>query len=372
MLGGGIIMPILPLYAQDMGASGTVIGLIVSSFALSFAIFNPIVGRLADRFGFKRLIALGLGLHVPVALCYVLATEPWHLMGIRLLEGVLAVMVETVAMAYAGHIAPKDKEASVMGIFNAAHFTGFGLGPFIGGVLTEKFSITVPFYALAGLLALSLLLVLLLVPECHEKSETGAGDASPTLDLLKIALKSPIMKAMVIYILILTLGESGLMAFLPLITQDVGLNVAEIGILTSALMVSAGLFLIPFGFLANRYNKVVLIVTGVLVVGGVLFCVPLVSGFWPFMLLSIIGGMGTAIAHPAATAVVVRGSKDIGIGFAMGLYNLGMGLGMIAGPVLSGLIRDYWGLDQIFYVSATIFIFNAFMIIRYTRGIKDL
>jgi len=108
MLGVGILMPIMPLYAMNLGASGTMVGIVMASFALTMAISNPIVGRLADKYGYKQFIVIGLIFNIPIALAYIYAKNASHLIVIRLIEGVLAAMVESVAYAYVGSIARRD------------------------------------------------------------------------------------------------------------------------------------------------------------------------------------------------------------------------------------------------------------------------
>ncbi|MEA2102998.1 MAG: MFS transporter [Thermodesulfobacteriota bacterium] len=371
MMGFGILLPILPIYARDMGASGAMLGIIFSSFAVTMAISNPIVGRISDRFGYKRILAAGLGLHVPVMLLYVYASAPWHLICIRLVEGILSAMVETVAMAYVGSIAPKDREGSYMGIFNTFLFMGFGIGPLVGGYLADAYTIHMPFYATAGFLFLAFCMVMSALPS--DDSSDVRPDSRPGVQ--RIAFKdvwgSNLIKGMLFFSLVLALGESGLMTFLPILVSDAQISTTRIGILTSAIMISAGIFQYPFGRLANHVNKVFLVITGVLIVAVVLAFVPLCTTFNAFLFLSVVGGIGTAMSNPAAMAILVRESKDTGLGFILGLYNLGMGIGMIAGPILAGVTMDTLGIDKVFVFSSILFVLASLVIYGYTRDIRN-
>jgi len=374
-LGAGVLVPILPLYAKGLGASGTVFGVIFSSFALTLAISNPLVGKISDRIGYKPMIALGLGIHIPVALLYVIATKPYHLIIIRLAEGPLAAMVVTVAMAYVGSIAPKDKEGSYMGIFGTALFLGLGLGPLMGGYLTDAYNIRTPFYAMAALLAVSFILVLLLLPRRKgSPASYKKNDSEAAKRPIKEALRSDLMKGMLLFSLIIAIGQSGLMVFLPLMAQGKQMTTTQIGILSAVIVLMAGGLQIPFGYFANRYNKVFLLIAGVLIISVILAYIPLCSSFYFFLALSVMGGVGSAMANPAATAMLVRESKTLGIGlgFALGLYNFAFGLGMIAGPFLSGLIMDIFSLDKVFYANSAIFVLASTVIYQYTKGLKDI
>lgn len=372
MLGIGIIAPILPLYAKDLGASGTMLGIIFSSFALTMAIANPIAGRISDRVGYKLIIVLGLGIHIFVALSYVIATNPTHLIIIRLTEGILSAMVWTVAMAYVGAVAPRDQEGSYMGIYNTWLLLGMGVGPFIGGLLTDIYNIHMPFYAMAGFLTLAFFLVLFLLPGKKDSSgKSHKKEDRISEHPIKDISRSSLMKGILAFAFIIALGESGLMTFLPLITWREHIPTTQIGILSSVVMLCAGVLQTPFGYLANKYNKVFLVVIGILLVSVDLAYIPLCSSFWSFFILSVIGGIGAAIANPAATAMIIRGSKGLGLGFALGVYNFVFGLGMVIGPVFSGLIMDHFGLDEIFYASAGLFILSACVFYYYTKEIEN-
>ena len=101
MVGLGIISPIIPNYASDLGASGLYIGLIYSSFSLSRATLQTPVGRLADIYSKKKIIVAGLILYGVVSVVYTYVTSPETLILVRILHGVGSSMMMPVAMAYA-------------------------------------------------------------------------------------------------------------------------------------------------------------------------------------------------------------------------------------------------------------------------------
>ncbi len=373
MLGVGILMPIMPLYAKDLGASGTMVGVVIASLALTMAISNPIVGRLADKYGYKQFIVIGLIFNIPVALAYIFAKNASHLIAIRLIEGVATALVESVAMAYVGSIAPKDKEGSYMAIFNTFMMFGFGIGPILGGFLMDRVNMKAPFIAMAAFLALSLLLVIILVPKDTKDREQRHKEKIKKKETpLKDALSSSILKGLLIYALIVAIGQSGLFAFLPIVTQKQGLSASQIGLLSSVIMITAGVLQTPCGFLANKYNKLWLLMSGIILIAIDLAFVPVCTGFWGFFILSVIGGVGSAISNPAGNAILVRGTKNLGIGFSMGLFNLSFGMGMIIGPVQAGIVMDMISLDMVFYISAAMFILSAIAIYLYLRKVSSL
>ena len=159
-LGLGIVSPLLPLYAKDMGATGIWLGIIVATYALSNSAATPFVGRLSDRRGRKLLIATGLLAYSIISLGYIWAGNLHQLALVRLIHGTAGAMVLPVAMAYVGDLSPDGEEGKWMGYAQAAFFSGFGLGPLMGGTLTDHFGITATFFSMGCLNLLAFLVTL--------------------------------------------------------------------------------------------------------------------------------------------------------------------------------------------------------------------
>ena len=134
MLGLGIIAPILPLYADEMGATGLWIGLVFGGFSISRALLIPIIGRLSDQRGRKIFLCTGLFLYTVVSLGYILIKTIPELIAIRLIHGAVSGMIIPIVRAWIGDAAPEGTEGKWMGYFNATFFIGIGAGPLLGGV----------------------------------------------------------------------------------------------------------------------------------------------------------------------------------------------------------------------------------------------
>ena len=138
MLGIGIIAPLLPIYADNLGATGIWIGIVFAGFSISRAIIMPFIGKLSDQHGRKRFICIGLLLYAITSLGFIWADSVYQLVLVRFLQGAVAAMIVPIAQAYMGDLAPEGEEGKWMGYFNAVFFTGFGLGPLMGGALSEQ------------------------------------------------------------------------------------------------------------------------------------------------------------------------------------------------------------------------------------------
>lgn len=344
MLGVGIIAPLMPIYAKHLGVTGIWLGIIFCSFPLSRAIFAPIIGKISDLRGRKIFISLGLLGYTFFSLAYAWVSLVYELALVRFLHGFASSMVFPIVMAYTGEISPRGKEGVYMGTFNLSLFLGMGAGPLIGGVLTHYFNISAAFYALGGLSALALALVLFFLPE----SNLPARGNSKSISLQKI-LKNKLVKGIVIFRAINALGRGSIMAFLPLFAASVGVGSLQVGLLISVNIFLTGLLQKPLGRIADKYNRVGLVIMGSIIGSLALFLIPHTGNFVELLEASLIMGLGGAISIPAATALVVGLGRNYGMGSVIGIFDTAMNLGLTGGPLIAGILMDLVGLNSIFY-----------------------
>src|SRR5690625_2395126 len=145
MVGFGIIIPVLPFYAEELGASPAELGLLMAVYSLMQLLFAPMWGRISDRIGRKPVIMIGiLGLSLSFFLM-ALSTELWMLFAARIIGGFLSSANMPTVMAYVADITSEEDRGKGMGIVGAATGLGFIFGPAVGGMFSI-FSIDAPFY----------------------------------------------------------------------------------------------------------------------------------------------------------------------------------------------------------------------------------
>ena len=363
MLGIGIIVPLLPLYAENMGATGIWIGIIFAGFSVSRAIFMPIIGRLSDHSGRKLFICIGLLIYAIMSLGYIWADNVSQLTLVRLIHGVAGGMIIPIAQAYIGHISPEGEEGKWMGYFNAAFFSGIGFGPLMGGVLTDHFGMNVAFSAMGGLNLLAFLIAVLFLPEIrHRKMETSAH-----LSFRKMG-KSGMVKGLFSFRLSFSLGMGAFACFLPIFAAVyIGLSPTLIGVLVAVNILLMSLLGAATGKIADRFNKRVLIALGSLTNLTFLALIPLGGNFWQLLGICALGGLGGAIAMPAASALTVEEGRRFGMGSTMGIFAMAFSIGMAIGPLLSGVIADLVSINSVFYFGAIMGLIGTGLFIWFTR-----
>ncbi|MFC1983726.1 MFS transporter [Chloroflexota bacterium] len=352
-LGMGIISPLMPLYAESIGASGLWLGIMYSGFALSRAIFMPILGKLSDRRGRKIFIAIGLLAYTVTSLAYVLAYNVYALTSVRLLHGLASAMVIPIAQAYIGDLTPKGREGTYMNLFTMSMFLGMGSGPFLGGFLADTFYMNAGFYAMAGLTALALILLLLLVPTVESLSERSKRKPSAPL---RTIIRDNEVKAISLSLASRAFYRQGITAFLPILAvSTMGMSIASIGSVLSIFILTGGVAQGLFGPLADRFNKKRLIVIGSITAPIFIFFIPHIPAGAMLLTMLIPTALLSAVARAAIMALNVElGVKHSGMGSVMGVSRSVMSLGMVIGPLVFGYTMDHFGIGSVFQVGATV------------------
>jgi DHA1 family multidrug resistance protein-like MFS transporter len=356
MLGLGIVGPIMPLYAETFGATYIQVGLLSSVWSISRFIFSTPAGRLSDSTGKKRVIMGGLLVYSAVSLLYVFARDLNSLLVYRFIHVIGSAMASPVAMAYAAELAPRGEEGKYMGTMSLAMFGGMGVGPLIGGTLTDTFSLSAPFYVMCALTALSLAFTTVFLPESRP---TGFGKGNPRPSFRKV-LSNKILLASFMYRAVNSLGNSSIMGFLSLfmasavVDGGLGLTVTEAGTVLSVGQIAGAIMQQPCGNLADRYNKIRLIMLGGVVSAVGMMTFTVFNTFWGVMLAQLIFAAGSALISPSLSSIAAIEGRQLGAGTTMSVLDSAMSLGMVVGPLLSGAIADMYSMRPIFYVGTAI------------------
>ncbi len=369
LLGVGIVSPLLPLYAEAMGASGVLLGMIFSSFTITRAIVIPFIGPLSDRRGRKLFLLIGFGGFTIATLGYILAVTPLHLIITRAVQGATAGMMLPIARAFIGDLCPRGEEGRWQGIANAAFFGGFAMGPLIGGPIAEWYGYNTAFYVMGGICLLSFLLALRFLPE-SESHQSGGGNGSVT-DAFRLVHNNTMFRGLTSYRTALALARGCLMTFLPLFAaSSLRIGVGLIGLMLAVHNLLRAAVQPYFGGLADRFNRRTLVVIGALSHIAFFFLIPHDYVYWQLLVLVAFGGIAAAIAMPAMTALYTEQGRRSGMGTAMSMEMLAMAVGMGIGPIAGGLVADAVNVPAVFYFSAGVQLIGIALFFAMTRGYK--
>lgn len=349
--GVGIVVPLLPVYAHDLGASGLYIGLIFGAFSLSRTFFLPFFGHRSDRHGRKPFIVAGLLGYAVISLAFVLVTEVPALIGIRFIQGIASAMIMPVVQAYVGDITPLGREGWVMGLFNMSMFIGLSAGPILGGVIKDRFSLQGAFFCMGVLSFAGFLLSLVYLPPTAE--ESVVQHKRPPVGW-KTILADRVITGLCIYRLAYTACIGIIWGFLPVFADiEFSVSASGTGILVMLGVLVSGIIQVPMGWLADRFNRKFMIILGGIIVSVAVYAFVRAQGFRDLFWCSVGFGIGGGIAMPALTAAAVMQGGRIGaMGSTMALLTAAHSLGMLIGSVSAGTMMDLFALRQAFLLGA--------------------
>ena len=351
LLGVGIVSPLLPLYADAMGATGVLLGMIFSSFTITRAVVVPFIGPLSDRRGRKLFLLIGFGGFTAATLGYILAATPLHLILTRAVQGATAGMMLPIARAFIGDLCPPGQEGKWQGIANAAFFGGFAVGPLIGGPIAEFYGYNTAFYFMGGICLLSFVLALLFLPESGSRQSGGLRPS--TKGLFRLLFTDRILGGLSFYRIALALGRGCFMVFLPLFAAsslDIGLGL--IGVLLACHNMLRAVAQPYFGSLADRASRRSLVIIGAVSHIVFFFLIPWDYAYWQLLVLVAFGGVAAAVAMPALTALYTERGRISGMGTSMSLDTFALAIGMGIGPILGGVVADSLNVASVFYFAA--------------------
>ena len=349
-LGMGIVIPFMPIYAKTLGATGLTIGIFFASFPLAQMLFMPLIGRLSDRHGRKKFIAVGQLLCCLLSLWYLYAPDIFYLIVGRFLQGGSIALIFPIANAYVGDLAPPQQRGTYMGIFNLFLTSSFGMGPLAGGWLSDAYGMESSFYWMGGLNAVAFLAILLLLPEAPPAMHAKAQPSS-----YRDLLRKPKVQGLAFSRMVSSIQMGLWFSFLPLFAVEVlKLNNGQIGTVLATYMLVSSLVQVPFGRLADRMDRYVLIVAGGYLASLAFTCVFFAQGFVHLLLIGALAGAMGGMAMPALTALAADEGHHGGMGAIMGVLNMAMSAGMMLGPVLAGGLAEVSGLRSLFVFSGVV------------------
>src|SRR5436853_3043826 len=194
LIGFGIIIPLLPFYAQTFGASPLVIGLLFASFSLCQLIAAPALGDLSDRYGRRPVLIFSLLGTVVSFVMLAVAHTLTILFLARIVDGLSGGNISTARAYVADVTQPKDR-ARAYGFIGAAFGLGFIMGPALSGVLA-RISYTAPIWAAAAVTLVATIMAWLWLPETVHRAAAGAGN--PFSYLPELMRRSQVRRVLVI------------------------------------------------------------------------------------------------------------------------------------------------------------------------------
>lgn len=365
VMGVGIVVPLLPIYAHELGASGFYIGLIFGAFSFSRSFFLPYFGKLSDQKGRKPFIVAGLFAYALISIAFVFSNSVETLIGIRFIHGIASAMIMPAVQAYIGDITSSGSEGLTMGIFNMSMFFGLSIGPLAGGIINDSFGLNAAFICMGCLAFVGFCSNLLFLPPT--KSERNVCLNKKPVTWKQLAQDKDIV-GFFFFRFAYTACIGIIWSFLPVFADmEMSLSSSRIGILIMLGVFVSGMLHVPMGFIADRIDKKMMILVGGSLTGLAMLSFEWANSFWYMFGANVLFGIGGGIAMSALMALIVlKGNKIKAMGSVMGLMTMAHSLGMLTGSLLAGLMMDIFKLRQAFSFGSIIMLLGVVLFYIYT------
>lgn len=342
LVGFGIVLPLLPFYATELGASPFEVGLIIASYSGMQFLFAPIWGSLSDRYGRRPLLLVGLLGSAASYVVFGLAGTLGVLLFSRVIAGIMGANIP-VAQAYIADSTSVERRARGMGMIGAAFGLGFIFGPAIGGVLS-RWGYGLPGFVAAGLSLSAAAAAWVRLPESlapENRTRDGRGALSAVTGRFRAAarvLRRPRLRDPIGVFFLGTMGFAGFTTIFPLfLDMPLGLNAAHAGGMFALVgVVSAGVQGRLIGPLVERYGERANAAFG----GALLACSVVSMGLIQTLagtIVSLIGvGLGWGLLAPSLQSLVSRRAMSHEQGEVLGVNQSAAALARVIGPVAAG------------------------------------
>lgn len=368
----GIVIPLLPFYAQEFGASGVVIGLLLSVFSLMSFVFMPLWGRLSDRYGRRPILLITIGGSFVAYLIFSTAFSLWVLFLSRILAGIANANI-SVAQAYISDVTTLENRSKGMGMVGAAFGLGFIFGPLISGIFSADYfgemKYALPGYIAAGLCLINFISAYFVLPESLHVDLRTAHSHKILIDVkgLRKAMFTPQLGLIIMLMFISTVAFSNIYASFPLFIMEepfrlsssgMGWFFAEIGIFS--VIVQGGLI----GRLTKLFGE-----RNLLFGGAVMMCI----GFIGFPISSVLPvanlfGLGVFVAlmsigsscmMPTIMSVSSQLADPSEQGSILGIIQSFASLARMIGPMIGGVAYDFAGHDMPYFFAFAMMIITV-------------
>jgi len=393
LVGFGLVVPLLPFFAQSLKAEAWQITLMFSAYSLGQFFAEPFWGRLSDRIGRKPVLLITLIANALGYLMLAFVPNIWLAIAVRLFTGLGAGNISTV-QGYVADVTPPEQRAGRMGLIGAAFGLGFIVGPGLGGLLTQPqlghIGYQLPIFLAAALAALAAVGVVVFLRESRAKADPAAPRPA-FLSGLKAARDNDVVSRVLVVTLIYMAGFSAMESVFGLWAEsryqwgarEVGLSFMIVGVIST---LNQGFLA---GRLARRFGESRVLATGMLLFGTSLVLqvlapvawfpamrlelgavsIPLVQG-WIIPIVMAVGACGMSLAMPNISAMISRASPPDRQGAMLGLNMASSSVARIFGPMVAGALFSGLGHDWPFLIGALLTIPAAVMAINAGRAIR--
>ncbi len=324
-----MMQTLIPKYAAYLGAEATIVGTVASIFAVTALAIRPVASPAFDSFSKKKLLAISMVIITISFVGYSQAKTIPFIIAARLLHGIGVGCSGPLCLALASDALPQNKFGSGIAIFSLGMAMAQAIGPSAGLKLLSLFGYNSTFWIGAVIMGLACILIFIL-----KEKETVRSKYVITLE--RIIAKEALRPAIIVFFL--STSFACIMSFMVIYGGIRGIN--NIGLYFTVYALSLFITRPLFGNLGDKYGFDKVLMPGIICFALSFVIVSMADKLWLFLLAAVVAAMGFGICQPTIQAICMKSVPKERRGAAGNTNYIGMDCGMIAGPILAGIIID--------------------------------
>jgi MFS family permease len=352
-VGFGLIIPAIPIFAKTFGVSNTLIGLIISSFAIMRFLSGLFSGKLVDRFGERVVLGFGLFMVSVFTLLAGLATSYEQLLLFRTAGGLGSSMFSVSAGALILRVVSDSQRGRAQSLYNGGFIAGGVAGPAFGGALIA-ISPRAPFFIYSGLLIAAGTVSLVFLHESRLGAKVEKNEEERALSIREALQIKPYMYSLFLAFLGSWVLFGMRSSILPLfVVEDLGASASIVGLSFTIALVAQGSVMVRAGKYSDKNGRKPVILTGFSIVMLALALLMVSTNIYMYIAAMVVMGLGAGFAASAGAIVgdVIKGKS----GKVYAFWQMSGDAGMMVGPVLLGFVSDHFSYRAAIGVSAAVF-----------------
>lgn len=358
------IAPILPLYIQHLGVDNTasIVQFSGIAFGITYiisAVFSPIWGHAADKFGRKPML-LRASFGMAVIICSMgFVQNVYQLIGLRLLQGVITGYSTACTTLIATQTDTKHA-GWALGTLSTANISGSLIGPTIGGFIAENFGLQNSFFITGALLLIAFITTALFVRESFTREDKKTLSAKEVWNVIP---EKSLTITMCVTFFVLTVALYSVEPIITVYITQLSSNTSHVAMLAGMVFSASGLANIIaapiLGKLSDKIGAQKVMVVALVAAGFIFIPQAFVENPWQLMGLRFLLGLATGGLIPSVNVLVKRITPDSLTGRVFGFTMSAGYLGVFGGSILGGQVAAVWGIRYVFFITSALLLINA-------------
>jgi MFS transporter, DHA1 family, tetracycline resistance protein len=373
LVGFGLVIPLLPFYAVRFAASPQEVTALVAIYSLAQLVTAPLWGRLSDRVGRRPVLLVSLTASALAYLWLGGATALWMLFAARAFAGACAGNI-AAAQAYVADVTQPEERARGMGLIGAAFGLGFMIGPALGGLLAGNDPVAAdletPAWVAAGLSALALLGVALLLPESLPADRRDGAPPTGRVGAVLNVLRRPVLSRLIVVNFLVILAFAGMQSVFAIWAMpQLGWGPGQVGYVFAYVgLVSAVLQGGMIGRLTRYFGEERLLLSGLALIAAGLLLMPFAHNL-PVLVGAVTGlALGLGLMQPAINSLISRRAGPEEQGEVMGVSQSASSLSRVLGPVAAGYSFAAFGRNSPYFLAGVLVVVTLLLALKLPRG----